>query len=180
MATRQTFFCIALTALCGAGAVGVRADDPAVRHAIEAAHVQQVRADTSGDAAQWRQVYQNVDTPDFTYTFPNGHKESREQSQEHQLRFVSFLKETHGVMQDAYHIQRVTRTGNRATEEGFETYSLSFADTTGRVGPKGKKHLVTGRNTYRAGWAKVGASWRLADFHLLKHEERTDGKPSGV
>ena len=93
------------------------------------------------------------------------------------MNFEAFLFKEE---QEAFHIQRVTQTGNQATEEGFLTYRLSLADTAGRIGPKGKTHLVTGRNTYRARWAKVGASWKLADFHLLKHEERTDGKPSGV
>ena len=165
-----------LAALCGAGAVGTRADVPAVRHAIEAAHVQQVRADTGGDAARWRQMYQNVVTPDFTFTMPNGEKLSREQFQDHQLHGLPFLKGG----QEVFHIQRVTQAGNQATEEGFLTYRLSFTDTAGHMGPKGKTYVVTGRNTYSAGWVKVGTSWRATGFHLLKHEEQTDGKPSGV
>ena len=176
MIASQTVFCLALSALCWAGAAGTRADDPTVRHAIEAAHTQQVRADTGGDAAAWRQMYQNMVTHDFTWTWPNGEKLSRGQFQEHDLRGLPLLKGG----QEAFHIQRVTQTGNKATEEGFLTYRISFADTAGRIGPKGETHIVTGRNTYRARWIKVGTSWRVADIHLLKHEEQTDGKPSGV
>ena len=176
MTASRTSFCLALAALCGAGAVGTRADDPAVRHAIEAAHIRQARADTGGDAARWRRMYQTLVTPDFTFTFENGKKQSREQFQQLQLHNLSFLKGA----QEAFHIQRVTQTGSRATEEAVLTYRTSFADTAGKIGPKGQTHLVTGRNTFRAVWAKVGGSWRATDVHELKHEERTDGKPSGV
>jgi hypothetical protein len=176
MTASRTFYCMTFADGCGVAAVGTRADAPDVRHAIDAAHVQQVRADTGGDPARWRQMYQNVVTPDFTFTLANGKTLSREQFQQRQLKFMLLMKQ----YQEAFHIQRVTRTGDQATEEGFLTYRVSIVDTAGRMGPQGKTHLVTGRNTYRAGWAKVGTSWRLADFHLLKHEEQTDGKPSGV
>ena len=104
--------------------------------------------------------------------WPTGEKLSREQFQDHQLRG---LPSSQG------------RTGNvpyPAGDAGRQPCDrrglpdIPLVDSRIRQatwGRRGKRHVVTGRNTYRAGWAKVGTSWkagRLSSAHARGADRR--------
>ena len=170
----RTVSCVTLAALCLSGAPKAHADDASMRNAIMAAHARLARADTGGSADKLRQTYQGLTTPDFTFTMPNGRTLSREQFVEAEIHSLPL---TRGG-QEAFTIQKMTRNGDRVTEDTIRTYRIVMVDSAGRMGPRGKKHVITGRDSFRADWVKTGAAWQARHVQDINLHERIDGRQS--
>jgi hypothetical protein len=168
MTAADTFSCLTFAALCLTSASGARADDPFVRRALVAAHARQVRADTGGSVGEWRQMYKALCAPGFTFTMADGKTLSRTEFGDAQIHALAMVKGS----REAFTIQRVTRTGDRATEAATRTFRIVLVD------PKGKSHVLTGRNVFRAEWVKTGPGWQAQHVKEISDQEMIDGKPT--
>jgi len=89
-------------------------------------------------------------------------------------KFMSCVEK---VKEHGHKVQRVSATRNEAHVKTLEGWSFEIVDRISMFGQEGKRHTISGEETYDETWVKNGNEWKVRATTVTARKVLVDGKP---